>query len=54
MLQTCKMAKVEVRAVIKYLCKKGMISKEIHKDFMKTRGNESPSNNTENKLGCRI
>ena len=37
--QICKMEKVEVRAVIKYLCKKGMTPKEIYKDFMKTLGN---------------
>ena len=42
MRQTCKMEKVEVRMVIKYLCKKGMTPKEIHEDFMKTLGNESP------------
>ena len=40
MRQTCKMVKVEERAVIKYLCKKGMTPKEIHEDFMKTPGNE--------------
>ena len=40
MRQTCKM--VEVRAVIKYLCKKGMTPKEIHIYFMKTLGNKSP------------
>ena len=37
------MEKVEVKAVIKYLCKKGMTTKEIHEDFMKKLGNESPS-----------
>ena len=42
MHQTCKMEKVEVRAVIKYLCKKGSTHKEIHEDFMKTLGNGSP------------
>ena len=42
MRQTCKMEKVEVRAVIKYLCKKGMTPKEIREYFMKTLGNESP------------
>ena len=31
-----------MRSVIKYLCKKGMTPKEIHEDFMKTLGNESP------------
>ena len=43
MCQTCKMDQVEVRAVIKYLCKKGMTPKEINEDFMKTFWNESPS-----------
>ena len=31
------------RAVVKYFCKKGMSPKEIHEDFIKTLGNESPS-----------
>ena len=39
MRQTCKMEKVEVRAVIKCLCKKGMTPTEIYEDFMKTLGN---------------
>ena len=43
MRQTCKMENVEVRAVIKYLCKKGMTPKKFHEDIMKTLGNESPS-----------
>ena len=43
MRQTCKMEKVEVRTVIRYLCEKGMAPKEIHEDFMRTLGNESPS-----------
>jgi hypothetical protein len=34
--------KVEIRAVIKYLCKKGMSPKEIHEDFIDTLGKESP------------
>jgi hypothetical protein len=36
------MENVEIRAVIKYLCKKGMPPKEIHEDFMYTLGKESP------------
>jgi hypothetical protein len=40
------MEKVEVRAVIKYLCKKGMSPKEIHDDLMNTLGKESPSYST--------
>ena len=35
-----------MRAVMKYLCKNGMTPKEIHEDFMKTLGNESPSYST--------
>ena len=35
-----------MRVVIKYLCKKGKTPKEIHEDFMKTLGNESPSYST--------
>ena len=54
MRQACKMEKFEVRAVIKYLCMKGMTPKEIHEYFMKTLGNESPSYSTVNKMGCRI
>ena len=46
MYQTDKMEKVEVRAVIQYLCNKGMSPKEIHEDFMKTLGKESPSYST--------
>ena len=54
MRQTCKMEKVEVRAVIKYLCKKGMTPKEIHEDFMKTLGNESPSYSTMKKWAAEF
>ena len=46
MHQTCKMEKVEVRTVIKYLCKKVMTPKVIHEDFMKTLWNEYPSYST--------
>ena len=38
-----KMGKLEIRAVIKYFCKKGMSPKEIHEDFMETIGKESLS-----------
>ena len=54
MRQTCKMEKVEVRAVIKYLCKKGMTSKEIHEDFMKTLGNGSPTYSTVKKWAAEF
>jgi transposase len=40
------MEKVEIIAVIKYLCKKGMSPKEIHKYFMDTLWTESPSYST--------
>ena len=42
----CVNEKADVRAVIKYLCKKEMTPKETHEDFMKTLGNESPSDST--------
>ena len=54
MRQTCKMEKVEVRTVIKYLCTKGMTSKEIHEGFMKTLGNESPSHSTVTKWAAEF
>jgi hypothetical protein len=37
------MEKVETKAVIKHLCKKGMSPMEIHEDFMDTHEKESPS-----------
>ena len=40
------MEKVEIRAVIKYLCKKETPPKEIHEDFMETLGKEFPSFST--------
>jgi hypothetical protein len=45
------MEKVEIRTVIKYLCKKGMFPKEVHEDFMDTLGKESPSYSTVNING---
>ena len=36
------MEKLEIRAVIKYFCKKGIPPKGIHEDFIETLGNESP------------
>ena len=39
----CLMDKLEIRAVIKYFCKKGMPAKEIHEDVMETLGKESAS-----------
>ena len=48
------MDNVEVRAVIKYFCKKGMSLKEIH-DFIKILGDEYPSYSTLKKWAteCR-
>ena len=46
MRHICKMEKLEIRAVIKYFCKKGMPPKEIHEDFMETLGKESLSYST--------
>ena len=43
-----------MRAVIKYLCKKGNTPKEIHEDFMKTFGNESPSYSTVKKWAAEF
>ena len=37
----CKMEKLEIRAFIKYFCRKGMHFKENHKDFMETLREES-------------
>ena len=36
------MEKLEIRAVIKYFCEKGMPPNEIHEYFMDTFGKESP------------
>ena len=40
------MQNVEIRAVIKYFCRKGMHLKEIHEHFIETVGKESLSYNT--------
>ena len=37
-----KIVKLEIRAVIKYFCKKRMPPKVFHEDFMETLGKESP------------
>jgi hypothetical protein len=47
------MENVEIRAVIKYLCKKGLSPKEIGEDFMDILWKESSSYSTV-KMGCRI
>ena len=44
-----KMEIFEIRAVIKYFCKKGVRPKEINKEFMETLGKESPSYSTVKK-----
>ena len=36
----CKMEKLELRAVIKNFCKKGMPPKKIHDDFMEILGKD--------------
>ena len=43
------MDKKESRAVIKYLHKKGMKTKEIHDDMVKTLGEDSPCYSTVKK-----
>ena len=49
------MEKLEIRAVIKYVCKiKGMPPKEIHEDLMKTLGNEFPSYRTVKKWAAEF
>ena len=48
------MEKLEIRMVIKYFCKKGIPSKEIHEDFMETLGNESPSYSTVKKWAAQF
>ena len=38
--------KLEIRAVIKYFCKKGMPPKKLHEDFIETHGKEPPTYST--------
>ena len=52
MRHICKMEKLEIRADIKYFCKKGKPPKEIHEDFVETLGKESPSHSSE-KMGSK-
>ena len=49
-----KMEKLEIGAVIKYFCKKGMSPKEIDDDFMETLERESPSYSTVKIMGSRV
>ena len=46
MRHICKMEKLEIRAAIKYFCKKGMPLKEIHEYFTEIFGKESSSDST--------
>ena len=50
----CKMEKLEIRAVIKYFCKKGMPPKELNEYFMETLGKQSPSYNTVKKWAAEL
>ena len=50
----CKIEKLEIRAVIKYFCKKAMPPKEIHEDFMETLGKDSPSFSTVKKWAAEF
>ena len=54
MRHICKMEKLEIRAVIKYFCKKGMPLKGINEDFMETLGQESPSYSTLKKMSSIV
>ena len=50
----CKMEKLKMRAVIKYICtsvRKECLPKEIHEDFMENLGKEPPSYSTVKKKG---
>ena len=48
------MEKPEIKALIKYFCKKGMPPKEIHKYLMETLGKESPSYSTVKKWAAEF
>ena len=54
MRRICKTEKLEIRAVIKYFCKKGMPPNEIHEDFMETLGKEPPSYSTVKKWAAEF
>ena len=49
-----QMEKLEIRAVIKYFCKKGMPPKEIHVDLIETLWKESPSYITVKKMAADL
>ena len=46
--------KLEIIAVIKYSCKKGIPPKEIHEDFMEALWKESPSYSTVKKRAAEF
>ena len=46
MRHICKIEKLEISAVIKNFCKKGMPPKKIHEVFVETFGKGSPSFST--------
>ena len=48
------MEKLEIRAVMKYFCKKGMPPKESHEDFMETLWEESPSYSKVKKMAAEF
>ena len=48
------MNKVDVRAVIKYSCKKGMSPKEIHMTSLKLFAHESPSYSSPKKWAAEF
>ena len=48
------MEKLEIRAVVKYFCKKGMHPKEILEDFMEILGKESPFDSTVKKWAAEF
>ena len=48
------MEKLEIKAVIKYFCQKGMPPKEIHEYFMETFGKGSPSYSTVKKWAAEL
>ena len=54
MRHICKMENLEIRAVIKFFCKKGMPLKEMHENFMETIRKESPALQHSGKMGSSI
>ncbi|UYV79337.1 hypothetical protein LAZ67_17002197 [Cordylochernes scorpioides] len=52
--ESSKMETNEIRAVIKYLCKKGMSPKEIYEDMVDTLREDAPSYSTVKKMGSCV